>query len=86
MRKRRPRVGMGASLAAAVLAAALPATLLVAPAAFAADSAARDATPRVVNGREPNPGEVSGLVYVRAGGSICSGTLVDTHHVITAGH
>lgn len=54
---------------------------MVAPAA-----AAPDASPRVVNGREPIPGEVSALVYVRAGNSICSGTLVDTSHVITAGH
>lgn len=68
-------------LAAAVMLAVLPATLLVAPAASAAE-----ASPRVVNGREPVPGEVSALVYVRAGGSICSGTLVDTNHVITAGH
>ena len=64
-----------------MLAAALPAALMVAPAA-----AAPDASPRVVNGREPIPGEVSSLVYVRAGSSICSGTLVDSNHVITAGH
>ena len=63
------------------MAAALPAALMVAPAVSAAE-----ASPRVVNGREPIPGEVSALVYVRAGGSICSGTLVDTNHVITAGH
>ena len=63
------------------MAVALPAAFLVAPAASAAE-----ASPRVVNGREPVPGEVSALVYVRAGGSICSGTLVDTNHVITAGH
>ena len=65
------------------LAAALvvPASLLVAPSAGAAD-----ASPRVVNGREPLPGETSALVYVRAGGSVCSGTLVDPSHVITAGH
>lgn len=61
--------------------AALSAGLLVAPAASAAE-----ASPRVVNGREPIPGEVSALVYVRAGSSICSGTLVDTNHVVTAGH
>lgn len=66
---------------AAVVAIALPAALMVAPAVSAAE-----ASPRVVNGRDPLPGEVSGLVYVRAGGSICSGTLVDTSHVITAGH
>ena len=54
---------------------------MVAPAVSAAE-----ASPRVVNGREPIPGEVSALVYVRAGSSICSGTLVDTSHVITAGH
>ena len=64
-----------------MLAVALPAAFLVAPAASAAE-----ASPRVVNGREPVPGEVSALVYVRAGGSICSGTLVDANHVITAGH
>ncbi len=65
------------------LAAALvvTASLLVAPAAGAGE-----ASPRVVNGREPVPGETSALVYVRAGGSICSGTLVDSRHVITAGH
>ena len=59
----------------------VPASLLVAPSAGAAD-----ASPRVVNGREPLPGETSALVYVRAGGSVCSGTLVDPSHVITAGH
>ena len=68
-------------LLAALAAALVPASLLVAPAAAAAE-----ASPRVVNGREPTPGEVSGLVYVRAGGSVCSGTLVDSLHVITAGH
>ena len=72
--------GIVTGLAAAVLAVALPGALLVAPAAAA------DASPRVVNGREPIPGEVSALVYVRAGSSICSGTLVDASHVITAGH
>ena len=67
-----------ASLAAALV---VPVSLLVAPPAGAAD-----ASPRVVNGREPIPGETSALVYVRAGGSVCSGTLVDPSHVITAGH
>ena len=59
----------------------LPLTALVAPAASAADI-----SPRVVNGREPLGAEVRSLVYVRAGGSVCSGTLVDVTHVITAGH
>ena len=68
-------------LIAALAAALVPATLLVAPGAAAAE-----ATPRVVNGREPLPGEVSALVYVQAGGSVCSGTLVDLLHVITAAH
>ena len=67
-----------ASLAAALV---VPASLLVAPTAGAGEP-----SPRVVNGREPVPGETSALVYVRAGGSICSGTLVDSRHVITAGH
>lgn len=58
--------------------------LTAAPVASAASAA--EASPRVVNGREPAPEEVSALVYVRAGGSICSGTLVDARHVITAGH
>lgn len=56
-------------------------TTLTAPGAFAADAA-----PRVVNGREPVPGEMTGLVFIRAGGSLCSGTLVDPTHVITAAH
>lgn len=68
-------------MVAALAAALVPATLLVAPASVAAE-----ASPRVVNGRDPVPGEVASLVYVRAGGSICSGTLVDASHVITAGH
>ena len=65
----------------AVVALMLPATLLVAPLAQAGE-----ASPRVVNGREPVDGEATALVYVRAGGSICSGTLVDATHVITAAH
>lgn len=72
-------------LIAGLAAALLPATLLIAPAASAAE-ASPEATPRVVNGREPVPGEVASVVYVRAGGSLCSGTLVDATHVITAGH
>ncbi|MFM1964712.1 MAG: hypothetical protein RL134_437 [Actinomycetota bacterium] len=68
-------------LLAGIAAALLPAALLLAPAASAAEM-----SPRVVNGREPLPDEVPGLVYVRAGGAICSGTLVDATHVITAGH
>lgn len=67
-------------MAAAVAGLLMPASLLVAP-AFAAE-----VSPKVVNGREPGPSEVTSLVYVRAGGSLCSGTLVDTTHVITAGH
>lgn len=65
----------------ALAAALLPASLLVAPAATAAE-----ASPRVVNGREPVQGEVAAIVYVRTGGSVCSGTLVDSLHIITAGH
>jgi len=68
-------------LIAGLAAVLLPATLLLAPAASAAE-----ASPRVVNGREPAQGEVASVVYVRAGGSLCSGTLVDSIHVITAGH
>lgn len=68
-------------LIAGLAAALLPATLLIAPAASAGE-----ASPRVVNGRDPVPGEVASVVYVRAGGSLCSGTLVDSVHVITAGH
>lgn len=45
-----------------------------------------ETTPRVVNGREPGIGEVGSLVYVQASGTACSGTLVDTTHVITAAH
>jgi len=71
---------MKGRLLAALAAALVPASLLVAPAA-AAESA-----PRVVNGRDPVPGETSALVYVRAGGSICSGALIDATHVVTAGH
>ncbi len=59
----------------------MPAALLVGPA-----SGAREIDSRVVNGREPVGSEVASVVYVRAGGSICSGTLVDPTHVITAGH
>jgi len=65
----------------------LAATLLLAASAAAAPLAASaEISPRVVNGRDPVAGEVSALVYVRAGGSVCSGTLVDPTHVITAGH
>ena len=71
---------MKGRLLAALAAALVPASLLVAP-AVAAESA-----PRVVNGRDPVPGETSALVYVRAGGSICSGALIDATHVVTAGH
>ena len=42
--------------------------------------------PEVVNGRDPSPGEIRPLVYVSAGGYSCGGTLVDTLHVVTAGH
>ena len=63
------------------MAAALPAALMVAPAASAAD-----ASPRVINGREPIPAEISALVHVHSGGSLCSGTLVDSQHVVTAAH
>lgn len=66
------------SVAAALL---MPVALLVAPAA-----SALEIEPRVVNGRDPVGAEVGSLVYIRAGGSICSGTLVDPTHVITAGH
>ena len=66
-----------ASLAAALV---VPVSLLVAPAAGAAD-----ASPRIVNGREPIHEDVASLVYVSAGG-LCSGTLVDNLHVVTAAH
>ena len=42
--------------------------------------------PEVVNGRNPSPGEIRPLVYVSAGGYSCGGTLVDSLHVVTAGH
>jgi secreted trypsin-like serine protease len=71
---------MKGRLLAALAAALVPASLLVGP-ATAAESA-----PRVVNGRDPVAGETSALVYVRAGGSICSGALIDATHVVTAGH
>jgi secreted trypsin-like serine protease len=72
---------MKGRLLAGLAAALLPVTLLVAPAV-----AATDASPRIVNGRDPLPEEITALVYIRAGGSICSGTLVDATHVVTAGH
>lgn len=59
----------------------MPAALLATPVA-----GALEIEPRVVNGREPVGTEVRSLVYIRSGGSICSGTLVDPTHVITAGH
>ena len=42
--------------------------------------------PRVVNGREPTTQELGALVYVQAGSSACTGTLVSPTHVITAAH
>ena len=54
--------------------------------ALAPIAAAAPAGPDVVHGREPVSGEVDGLVYVRAGGYSCGGTLVDPTHVITAAH
>ncbi|MGA0945599.1 MAG: S1 family peptidase, partial [Candidatus Nanopelagicales bacterium] len=65
----------------------LVAALTIAVAGLTAPLAsATDIGPRVVNGREPVGAEVSSLVYIRASGSICSGTLVDTTRVITAAH
>ena len=72
---------LGACLAAALVAAALQAALIVPPA-----SAATDASPRVINGRDPLPEELSALVLVHSGGLLCSGTLVDVQHVVTAAH
>jgi trypsin len=66
-----------ARLLAIAIAAALLATI---PAAQAAPE------PRVVNGREPAKDEAQGLVYVRLGSTLCSGTLVDPRHVVTAAH
>lgn len=60
-------------------------SLLVAP-AVAQGAPGTTVEPRVVNGRDPAPTEAWGLVYVRIGGTLCSGTLVDPLHVVTAGH
>lgn len=68
-------------LGTVIAALLLPVTALAVPAAQATD-----VSPRVVNGREPIPGEAAGLVQVLVGGSSCSGTLVDPIHVITAAH
>lgn len=65
----------------------LVATLTIAVAGLTAPLAsATDTGARVVNGREPVGAEVSSLVYIRASGSICSGTLVEATRVITAAH
>ena len=65
----------------------LVAALTIAVASLTAPLAsATDMGPRVVNDREPIGAEVSSLVYIRASGSVCSGTLVDAARVITAAH
>ena len=73
----------GRLLASAAAALLLPA--LIAPAVAQASEGPR-LEPRVVNGREPVDAEVTPLVYVRIGSTLCSGTLVDPTHVVTAGH
>ncbi len=65
-------------MATGLLALALPAGMLPAQADWV--------EPRVVNGREPTNGELGALIYVQAGGSACTGTLVSPTHVITAAH
>jgi secreted trypsin-like serine protease len=66
---------------------ALPATMLVAPAWAQAQPAGElRVDSRVVNGRDPGPTEARPLVYVRIGSTLCSGTLVDPTHVVTAAH
>jgi len=67
-----------AALAALAVGGAM---LLAGPAAQAGPVA-----PDIVNGRDPEPGEIKALVYVRAGGYSCGGTLVDATHVVTAAH
>lgn len=67
-----------AAIATGLLALAIPAGMVPAQ----ADSV----EPRVVNGREPTSGELGALIYVQAGGSACTGTLVSPTHVITAAH
>lgn len=66
-----------------VAALAVPAALLVPPATTQASPMVE---PRVVNGREPAPSEARAAVQVRAGGLLCSGTLVTPTRVITAAH
>ena len=65
----------------ALAASAVIASVLTAPLAQAAE-----ASPRVVNGRDPVAAEVPSLVHVYVSGLSCSGTLVDAVHVITAAH
>lgn len=79
-----PGVVVSSRIAASVVAlaaSAIIASVLTAPMAQAAE-----ASPRVVNGRDPVDAEVPSLVHVYASGLSCSGTLVDAVHVITAAH
>ena len=65
--------GLAVAVAAAVLLGSAPALAL-------------PVQPQVVNGRDPEPGEVRALVSVYAAGLSCGGTLVDALHVVTAAH
>lgn len=73
------RISRGAASVAVLAVAA--AVLVGTPAAQAGPVA-----PDIVNGRDPEPGETKGLVYVKAGRYSCGGTLVDATHVVTAAH
>ena len=67
----------GSAVVAAASAPAWSATLTSAPTSV---------SPKIVNGRPALPGEATRLVYVRAGGYACGGTLAGPQAVITAGH
>lgn len=86
---RRPRglraTALGVTLAA--LAAAAIASASPAPASDpTASSAPASVSPKIVNGTPALPGDATRLVYVRAGGYACGGTLAGPQVVVTAGH